>query len=166
MGDLGKPDASLLMRTLLNFPEFLRAIGRTATRVTETSNLPTRLYQLACMRTVWLCDSEYLWARHRVECLEIGITDEELYEVAIGPKSTKLEGLDKLIVEAIDEMHNMHYLTDEQWSGFDQFGHNAVMDLMTTYGFYTTMAATVNTMGVPLDEGFSGYSDELKALKA
>lgn len=166
MGELGTRNASLLMRTLLNYPEFLRAIGRKATRVTETSCLPARLYQLGCMRTVWLCDSEYLWARHRAECLELGITDEELYEVAVGPASKKLSGADRLIVEAIDEMHYTHYLSDAKWTGFDEFGDNAVMDVMCTYSFYVTMAAAANSFGVPLDEGLSGYSAELAKLKA
>lgn len=166
MGELGKRDASLLMRTLLNYPDFLRAIGRISTRVTQTSDFPQRLYQLACMRTVWLHDCEYLWARHRAECLEIGITDAELFEVAVGPSSTKLEGQDRLIVEAIDQMYFTHYLEDETWDAIQQFGHEAVMDIMINYGFYLTLGGVTNSFGVPLDEGLSGYSEELVKLRA
>lgn len=166
MGKYGTADASNLMKTVLNYPEFSRSIGRISTRVTLTTNLPPRLYQLACMRTVWLCNCEYLWAQHRVECVDLGITDAELKEVAIGPSSTKLAGLDLLIVEAVDEMHNTHYLSDEKWTAFDQFGHNAVMDVMTTYGFYVTMSAFCNSAGVQLDNGLAGYSDELRGLEA
>ncbi len=142
MGRFGTADASNLMKTVLNYPEFARSIGRISTRVTLTGDLPPRLYQLACMRTVWLCDSEYLWGRHRQECLALGVTDAELREVASGGGG--LKGLDKLVVEAIDEMHHNHYLTDVQWRGFDHFGHNAPMDLMTLYGFYVTMSGFAN----------------------
>lgn len=164
MGKFGKPDASNLMKTALNYPEFARSIGRISTRVTLTGDLPPRLYQLACMRTVWLCDCEYLWARHRDESLKIGLTEDDLYQVAVGPGG-ELKGIDRLIVEAVDEMHNQHYLTDEQWAGFDQYGDNAVMDLMTTYGFYVTMSAFANSTGVALEPGVAGWSDELNALR-
>lgn len=166
MGKYGAPDASNLMRTVLNYPEFGRSIGRISTRVTLTGNLPPRLYQLGCMRTVWLCDSEYLWAAHRIECLTLGITDADLIEVAIGPSSTNLAGDDRLIVEAIDEMRNTHYLTEGTWAALERFGHGTVADAMLTYGFYVTMSAFANSAGVQLDAGFSGYSPELQALKA
>jgi alkylhydroperoxidase family enzyme len=164
MGKFGTADASNLMKTVLNYPEFARAIGRISTRVTLTHDLTPRLYQLACMRTVWLCDSEYLWGRHRQECLALGVTDEELRDVAQG--GGDLQGLDRLIVEAIDEMHHNHYLTDAQWTGFDALGHNAPLDLITLYGFYVTLSGFANTTGVQLDEGVEGYAEALKALRA
>ncbi|MFV3075289.1 carboxymuconolactone decarboxylase family protein [Niveispirillum fermenti] len=166
MGKFGTPDASNLMRTMLNYPEFARSIGRLSTRVTLTTSLPSRLYQLACMRTVWLCDSEYLWARHRDECLALGITEDELHQVALGPVTGTLQGLDRLIIEAVDEMHYTHYLWDGKWTGFDRFGPNAVMDVMSTYGFYVTMAAFCNSTGVALEDGFAGWSPALLSLKA
>lgn len=163
MGPFGSPDASNLMRTVLNYPEFARAIGRISTRVTLTSDLPPRLYQLACMRTVWLCGSEYLWARHRDDCLALGITAADLSAVTKG--GAGLDGLDRLVVEAVDEMHWAHYLTDAQWTGFDQFGPTAPMDLMTTYAFYVTLAGFANSTGVQLDEGLQGWSAAEAALQ-
>jgi alkylhydroperoxidase family enzyme len=162
MGRFGTADAANLMKTALNYPEFARAIGRISTRVTLTTDLPPRLWQLACLRTVWLCGSEYLWARHRDEALALGIGEDELLKVARG---SGLTGLDALVVQAVDEMHWTHYLGADSWVGFDQFGHNAVMDLMTTYAFYVTLSAFANSAGVQLDEGLAGYSDALRALK-
>ena len=165
MGRYGTADAPKLMRTALNYPEFARSIGRLSTRVTLTTDLTPRLYQLACLRTVWLCDSEYLWARHRDESLALGISEDDLYQVAVGPTGT-LTGLDRLVVEATDEMHFTHYLSDARWAGFDHLGHNAPLDLMSTYGFYVTLAAFANSTGIQLEEGVGGYSDALIALKA
>jgi alkylhydroperoxidase family enzyme len=163
MGRFGSPDASGLMRTALNYPEFARSIGRLSTRVTLTTDLPQRLYQLACMRTAWLCDSEYLWASHRPECLELGLTDEDLIRLASGEQ---LKGDEQLIIDAVDQMHWSHYLSDETWTGFDQYGHNAPMDVMSTYAFYVTMAAFANSTGVELDGDLEGWSDALRQLKA
>lgn len=164
MGPFGTAEAPNLMRTMLNYPEFARAIGRMSTRVTLTGDLTPRLYQLACLRTVWLCNCEYLWARHAEEALTLGVTEAELAEVARG--GAGLEGLDRLVVEAIDQMHTTHYLADDAWTGFDALGDHAAMDLMTTYSFYVTLSAFANTTGVQLDEGFNGYSEALKSIRA
>lgn len=163
MGRFGQPDASNLMKTALNYPEFARSIGRISTRVTLTTDLTPRLYQLACMRTVWICDSEHLWARHRAECLELGLTDDDLRAVIRGGEG--LSGLDRTVVEAVDEMHFAHYLTNAQWTAFDHLGANAPMDLMTTYAFYVTMSAFANSTGVALEDGLAGYSDAEKTLR-
>lgn len=166
MGPYGEDDTSDMMKTFLNYPEFARSIGRIGTRVTLTSDLPPRLARLASLRTAWLCDSEYLWAHLRNESLALDITDEELYEVANGASSDTLHGMEKHIVEAIDEMHYTHYLSDEKWYRIDRLGPNALMDIITTYGFFVSLAAAVNSMGVQLDKGIAGYSDAFSALKS
>lgn len=151
MGRFGSPDASNLMRTMLNYPEFARSIGRMSTRVTLTSDLPPRLWQLACMRTAWLCGSAYLWASHKAECFALGIAGDELRAVA--EDTAALAGDDRLIVDAVDRLHTLHYLPDDTWSALARFGQHAAMDLTITYGFYVTLAAFANSAGVALDDG-------------
>lgn len=161
MGPFGAPTASNLMRTILNYPEFARSIGRMSTRVTLTTDLPPRLYQLACMRTAWLCDCEYVWGSHRAECLSLGITEEELRAVATGPMTGALSGDDRLVVESIDALHTLHYLPDEKWRAFDRFGPEAVMDVTITHGFYVTLSTFANSTGVELDPDLVGFPEKL-----
>ncbi len=40
------------------------------------------------------------------------------------------------------------------------------MDLDDLYGFYVTMSGFANSTGVRLEEGFEGYAEDLKALRA
>jgi alkylhydroperoxidase family enzyme len=166
MGRYGEDDTSDMMKTFLNYPEFARSIGRIGTRVTLTSDLPPRLARLASLRTAWLCDSEYLWAHVREQCLALGIGDEALYAVASGGETEALQGMEKHIVEAIDELHYAHYLSDEKWYRIDRLGPNALMDIMTTHGFFVSLAAAVNSMGVQLEKGIVGYGDKFRALKS
>src|SRR5688500_856941 len=160
MGRYGEDDTSDMMKTFLNYPEFARSIGRIGTRVTLTSDLPPRLARLASLRTAWLCDSEYLCAHLRDQSPALNITDKELYEVANGASSDTLQGMDKHIVQAIDEMHYTHYLSDEKWYRIDRLGPNALMDTITTYGFFLSLAAAVNSTGVQLEKGIAGYGDK------
>jgi 4-carboxymuconolactone decarboxylase len=155
MGPYGESGTSDMMRTFLNYPEFARSLGRIGTRVSLTGELGPRLGQLAALRTAWLCGSEYLWAHLRDE--GPAITEEELDAVTGGAAGDVLTGMDKHVVEAIDELHHTHYLSDEKWYRIDRLGSNAVMDVMTTYGFFVSLAAAVNSMGVRLEDGVAGW---------
>lgn len=156
MGPYGESGTSAMMKTFLNYPEFARSLGRIGTRVTLTGDLPPRSARLAALRTARLCDSGYLWAHLREGSAALGITEDELAEVAGGGAGDALDGTDRHVVEAIDELHHTHYLSDEKWYRVDRLGPNALMDLMTTYGFYVSLAAAVNSMGVQPEDGVSG----------
>jgi alkylhydroperoxidase family enzyme len=166
MGRYGEDDTTELMKTFLNYPEFVRSIGRIATRATLTSDLPPRLARLAALRTVWLCDSEYLWAHLREQHPPVEITPEQLRELANAAPRAALAGMEKHIVEAIDELHATHYLSDEKWYRIDRLAPNAVMDAMTIYAFFVTLAAAANSMGVQLEAALARHADEFTTLKA
>lgn len=161
MGPYGESGTSTMMKTFLNYPEFARSIGRIGTRVTLTSDLQPRLARLAALRAAWLCESEYLWAQLREESRAYGIGDAELDEVAGGARGDLLNSIEQHTVEAIDELHDTHYLSEEKWYRIDRLGPNALLDLMTTYGFVLTLAAAVNSMGVQLEGDVTGWGDAL-----
>lgn len=152
LGPYGEPDTSLMWATFLNYPEFTRSLGRIGTRVFLTSELPPRSVRLAALRTARLCGSDYLWAHLRDQARALGLSDDELTEIATGGAEVRLDGIERHVVEAVDELHHTHYLSDEKWYRIDRLGPNAVLDLLTTYGFVVTLACAVNSMGVPLDE--------------
>ncbi|MFI7452945.1 carboxymuconolactone decarboxylase family protein [Nonomuraea sp. NPDC049714] len=156
-GEEAQESASAMMKTFLNYPEFARSIGRIGTRVTLTSDLPKRLALMASLRTAWLCGCEYLWAHVREEGVAIGITDSEVRAIATGEYQDALNSIEKHVVEAVDEMHDTHYLSDEKWYRVGRLGPNAVMDIMTTYGFFVTLSAAVNSMGVEVEDGLAGW---------
>ncbi|MEV5407774.1 carboxymuconolactone decarboxylase family protein [Thermopolyspora sp. NPDC052614] len=157
MGPYGEEGACAMMRTFLNYPEFARSIGRIGTRVTLTSDLPKRMAVLASLRTAWLCGCEYLWAHIREEGVAAGVTDADVRAIAAGDYGNALNSIERHVVEAIDELHETHYLSEEKWYRIGLLGSNAVMDAMTTYGFFVTLSAAVNSMGVRLEDGLTGW---------
>lgn len=157
MGPYGEEGTSAMMRTFLNYPEFARSIGRIGTRVTLTTDLPRRLAALASLRTAWLCGCEYLWAQIREEARATGIAAPETSAIATGQYVDSLNSVERHVVEAIDELHDTHYLSEEKWYRVGLLGPNAVMDLITTYGFFVTLSDAVNSMGVELEDGLAGW---------
>lgn len=162
----GGPNATKLMKMLVNFPTYANAIRSLGARTADNNSLPPRLYQIACMRVSWLCDAEYLWSQHRTASLALGITDEELYAVAVGPTNTVLKGLDQQVVQAIDELHFDHRFSDASWTQFDEpLGPDAKFDILMTHGIFVLQAGVANSTGTDLEDGVPGFSEELLALK-
>lgn len=162
----GGPNATRLMKMLVNFPVYANAIRSLGARTADNNSLPPRLYQIVCMRASWLCDAEYLWSQHRTASLALGITDEELFAVAVGPANTVLCGLDQRMVEAVDELHFDHRFSDESWTGFDEsLGPDAKFDILMTHGIFVMQAHIANSTGTDLEDGVPGFSDELIALR-
>lgn len=162
----GGPNASKFMKLVLHFPLFLNTFGTVGTRVSDNNSLPPRLFQIACMRTVWLCNAEFLWSQHRLAGLKIGITDENLYAIAAGTSDGGLTDLDLKVIRAINELHFDHRFSDESWTEFDELiGPDAKIDILLTYLNYVGCAAMTNSLGVPVEDGQSGFAPELLALR-
>jgi alkylhydroperoxidase family enzyme len=156
MGVYGEDGTYDMMRTFLNFPEFTRSIGRLGSRVTITTELPSKMAALASLRTAWLCDCEYLWAVIAKETEKLGVTEADKQAITSGDYQA-LNGYERIVVEAVDEMHETHYLSEEKWYRIGCFGPTAVMDVMMTYSFFLTLSVSVNSMGVQLDSGLTGW---------
>ena len=165
MGRRGKPTTSKLQKAMINYPDFLRSMSPFGKRAIDDSSLPPRVWQIAGMRTVWLCDSEYLWSQHRKACLQMGVTDEDLRGVAEGPQSTALSDFDRVIVSAVDDMYYDNRISDENWSQFDQFGSEGITDLILTYGLYVLQSCLARNFGTTLEENTLGYLPELEAYR-
>lgn len=162
----GGPNASKFMKMLLHFPLFVDAFGSVGQRASDNSSLPERLFQIACRRTVWLCNAEYLWSQHRAAGLKIGITDEDLLAVAKGEPGGALTDLDLKVIRAVDELHFDHRFSDASWEEFDeQVGPDAKIDILLTYLNYVGCSAMTNSMGVPLEDDRPGFSEELVELR-
>lgn len=165
MGRRGKPNTSKLQKAMMNYPQFLRSMAPFGKRAIDDTSLPMRVWQIACMRTVWLCDSEYLWSQHRKICLKIGITDEDLRGVAEGPQSGSLQEFDRVIVSAVDDMYHHHRISDDNWGQFDQFGPEGATDLILVFGLYVLQSCIARNFGTTLEEGSTGYAPELEQLR-
>lgn len=165
MGRRGKPSTSKLQKAMINYPEFLSSMSPFGKRAIDDTSLPPRVWQLASMRTVWLCDSEYLWSQHRKACLKLGVTDQDLCGVAEGPASPFLEGFDRVVVSAVDELYHRNRISDENWGRFDRFGPEGVTDLILVYGLYVLQSCVARNFGTTLEEGSSGYLPELDRFR-
>jgi alkylhydroperoxidase family enzyme len=121
--------------------------------------IPPRDRELLILRTGWNCTSEYEWAQHVVIGGAAGLTDDEIRRVPSGPTGGWSE-FDATLLRAADELHEDFCITDATWAALAKvYDTSQLIELPMLVGHYHMVAMTLNSLGVQLDPGLSGFPD-------
>lgn len=119
--------------------------------------IPPRDRELLILRTGWNCGSEYEWAQHVVIGRSVGLTDEEIFRITAGP-GRDWSPFDSSLLQAADELHEGWCITDATWAALAAaYDTQQLIELPMLVGHYHMVAMTLNTLGVQLDPGLSGF---------
>ena len=67
---------------------------------------------------------------------------------------------EKLILHAVDELHDQNKISDATWAGLAKtYNHQQMLDLIFTVGQYHLVSMMLNSCGVELDEGVPNALD-------
>jgi alkylhydroperoxidase family enzyme len=122
--------------------------------------LPARERELLILRTGWNCKAEYEWAQHVLLGARSGLTAEEIDRIVAGPDAAGWSSLDALLLRAADELHTEFTVSDETWAGLTEHYDDAqLIELVMLVGHYHLVGMTLNSIGVQLDEGLTGFPD-------
>ena len=89
---------------------------------------------------------------------EAGMSDEEIRSCKTGPDTPGLSELDRLLLQATDELHADAHVSDTTWKGLSKhYSTQQMMDLVFTVGQYNLVSMALNSFGVQLDEGLPGW---------
>lgn len=120
--------------------------------------LPARDRELLILRTGWNCRAEYEWAQHVRIALNLGITSNEVERVTLGPDAVGWSPFEATLLRAADELHETSTLSDATWSIIkEKYDTAQLIELPMLVGHYHLVAMTLNTLGVELDGGLSGF---------
>jgi alkylhydroperoxidase family enzyme len=120
----------------------------------QRSPLPARVRELCILRVAHQRRNAYEWAEHVTIGRGLGITDEEMDALAGG--NDAFGGVDRLVLEATDELLAGHPLPSAMWDRLvAELGVEAAMDLLFVAGTYQMLAAAFDTWGLtpPLRSG-------------
>ena len=121
--------------------------------------LPARDRELLILRTGWNCRSAYEWGQHVAIALRVGLTAEEIARAARSP--SEWSGFERALIEAADELHIDSCITDATWAILaTRYGDEQLIEVPMTVGQYHIVAMTMNSLGVPLDEGLAAFPTE------
>ncbi len=145
--------------TIANHPALMQEWMTFATYILGRNSLPPRDREILILRIGWLCQAEYEWAQHVRIGRKVGLTDDDVRRISVGPDSPDLGELDRLLLQAVDELHADAFIGDATWNALAKiYDTRQMMDLVFTVGQYNLVSMALNSFGVQLDEGLEGFS--------
>jgi alkylhydroperoxidase family enzyme len=148
-----------IFRTLVRHPKLLKRWMVFGNHVLHKSTLDPREREILILRIGWLCRSEYEWGQHVAIGKTCGLTDDDLLRIQEGPGAEGLDPSDALLLQATDELHADAMICEATWRRLaERYDTRQLMDLIFTVGQYNLVSMALNTLGVPLDAGFRGFS--------
>jgi alkylhydroperoxidase family enzyme len=120
--------------------------------------LPARDRELLILRTGWNCGAEYEWAQHARLALSCGLSADDVARVILGPDADRWGGFDATLLRAADELHSDWVISDATWAALaERYDTQQLIEVPMLVGHYHLVAMTLNTLGVQLDEGLTGF---------
>jgi 4-carboxymuconolactone decarboxylase len=130
-----------------------------ASHVLRRNSLPPRDREILILRIGWLCQSEYEWAQHVRIGKSVSLTDDDIRRIAAGPDAPALDDHDRLLLRAVDELHDDAFISNVTWDALAKsYDTRQMMDLVFTVGQYNLVSMALNSFGVQLDEGLEGFA--------
>jgi 4-carboxymuconolactone decarboxylase len=147
-----------IFKTLAHHPDLMRRWLVFANHVLGKSTLGVRERELVILRIGYLCQAGYEWGQHVEIARRAGMTDDEIRSAKTGPETPGIPELDRLLLQATDELHADAHISDATWAGLsNELTTQQLMDLVFTVGQYNLVSMALNTLGVQLDEGLPGW---------
>ena len=152
-----------IFRTLSQHSNLARRWMVFANHILGKSTLSARDRELLILRIGFLCQAEYEWGQHVAIARRIGMSDAEILSAKTGPDTPNLDELDRLLLQATDELHADAHVSDQTWAGLSEhYSTQQLMDLVFTVGQYNLVSMALNSFGVQLDEGIGGWDIHAK----
>lgn len=146
-----------IFTTLAHHPKLLKRWMVFGSHVLAKSTLPARERELLILRVGWRCECAYEFGQHRIIGRDAGLTDDEISRLTVDGIDG-WPGADAGLVAAADELVVDHRLSDDTWAALsERFGEQQLLDLIFTVGQYTMVCMALNSLGVELDEGVTGF---------
>lgn len=138
-------------RTMAHAPALLNAWADLREHVVRQNALGQELVEVVILRTGVRLGSSYEWQQHISRARKVGFDDARIGSIRGTPDD--MAPVDGLLAKAVDELFDDKQLS-AQTAGtiVEQFGKEAMFDVMATVGFYSTLGFILNTCGTPLDD--------------
>ena len=150
----GTGGADNIYLTLANHPGLMRRFLPFTAKLVLLSKIAPRSRELVILRVGWLCHSDYEWGQHARIAREVGVTDEEIARVPVGPDHAGWTPELRSILQATDELVRDHTISDDTWHALTaHLDEKMLIELPLLVGNYIMVAGFLNAMGVEREVG-------------
>jgi alkylhydroperoxidase family enzyme len=149
----GRTSELNIFRTLVRYPELYRSWMRFGNHVLAKSSLDPRERELLILRIGHLCDSGYEFHQHTAIGKRVGLTDQEIAMVRVGPDAPGWSDFDRVLLTAVDELHGDACLSDATWAALGtRYDTKQLLDLIFAVGQYNLVSMALNSLGVQIEK--------------
>ena len=146
-----------IFATFAHHPKLMKRWLVFGNHVLAKSTLPARDRELVVLRTGWNCRAPYEWGQHVVIARSIGITDDEITRVSVGPDAGGWSEQDAVLLRAADELHNDQTLMDATYAALaTRYDVQNLLDLVFTVGQYHVVSMALNAFRVDREDDVTG----------
>jgi 4-carboxymuconolactone decarboxylase len=154
---LGDGPTMNIFATFAHHPKLMKRWMVFGNHVLAKSTLAARDRELLILRTGWNCRAPYEWGQHVVIARRVGITDEEIGRIAVGPDAQGWDPFDASLLRAADELHTDSSISDATYRSLaERYAEPQMLDLVFTVGQYHVVSMALNSMRVERDDGVTG----------
>ncbi len=147
-----------IFKTMANHSDLMKRWMVFANHVLGKSTLPARERELIILRIGYLCRSGYEWGQHVLIARRSNVTDAEIRAIKEGPGAQNWNEVDRLLLQATDELHADAHVSDATWQALARhFNTQQLMDIVFTVGQYNLVSMALNSFGVQPDPGLPGF---------
>jgi 4-carboxymuconolactone decarboxylase len=119
-----------------------------------TSGISPRIREIAILTTAREMDSQFEWAAHEPEALQVGVPVNVVDVIKHRRSTVELDQADATVIELGRQIWRTHKVTSELFARAKAlFGANMLIDIVLLMGNYATTAALLATVDMQLHKG-------------
>jgi alkylhydroperoxidase family enzyme len=150
-----------VLGTFALHPELTKKFLHFNRHLLADTTVPTRLRQIAILRTAWLKHCVYMWSSHLRLSLQLGLTPEDFEAAKAGPDSPHWTPFERTVVRATDQLCEATDMDDATWAALcAEFDEKQVLDLMFTVGAYAGLAMVFNAARIDREAELEALGDK------
>ena len=139
-----------LFRTFARHPGLFRRWLPFGGKLLGGGKLSARHRELAILRTAHLVGALYEWGHHVEIGTQAGLSDDDIARAGgQGPAAPWDDEVDRLVVQACDDVHRDGLISDATWNGLaGTFTEQQMIELPVLIGHYRMLSVVLASLGV------------------
>ncbi|HEX4978501.1 MAG TPA: DUF480 domain-containing protein, partial [Acidimicrobiales bacterium] len=155
LASTGQPE-NHLFRTFARHPALFRRWLPFGGALLVRGEVDARHRELAILRTAFLVGAAYEWGHHVEIGAAAGLSGDDIDRVVLGPDAGWPDELDRLVLQACDDVHHLGVVGDDTWAGLaSRLEDVHLVELTVLIGHYRMLAVVLGSLGVAPEEGLA-----------
>lgn len=122
--------------------------------------LPEREREVVILRVGHRASAAYEFGQHVIIGRRVGLTDDEIAALASDDSGHSWSDDDRALIAMVDELCADDCVGDATWKALaERWSEEQLVELLFLAGYYRMISGFLNSAGVALDEGVSGFPD-------